>query len=248
MGFSPFYLLFGRNPRLIGDCVLNIKFENSRTQTVGNLLSNLERSYNVCRNRLKMQHIKSKAFYDKAHAKNIVNLEKGDIVLLRNYNMATKIDNRWCDTPYMVIDKPDENIPVYKIKNTVDDSIKSRHRNQLLPIYKSSNTVEIPKKRLVKRRIKSTCASNYESTVLNTQNDLQDCNDSEQFVYGNVHVESSGVDSDSSNTSETEVESSLSSSSLTDTHSSSSNTSEPELKRSDRNRRPPDRYNPADYD
>ena len=39
--FSPFYLVFGRNPKLIGDCIIGVNFNHACKLTVDKFLVNL---------------------------------------------------------------------------------------------------------------------------------------------------------------------------------------------------------------
>ena len=51
---------------------------------------------------------------------------------MKNHKPVNKIDNRWCDGNYEVIDHPDDNIPVFEVNNTRTGKVMSRHRNDLL--------------------------------------------------------------------------------------------------------------------
>ena len=99
-GFSPYYLMFGRHPRLIGDAILGISLNQKSHLTVKSFTANLERAYKLCRERLREKRIKYKKYYDSKLSKNIVQLSVGDIVLVKNQKLANKIDNRWSHEPY----------------------------------------------------------------------------------------------------------------------------------------------------
>ena len=113
-GFSPFYLIYVRKPRLVGDAILQVEFEpNSMVNK--NHTNNLRLAHDLCRQKLVHERLKFKNIYDQKHH-TIATLDEGDIVLHRNYQMKSKIDNRWEDSPYVVLSQPDKDIHVYKVK------------------------------------------------------------------------------------------------------------------------------------
>ena len=54
---------------------------------------------------------------------------------MRNEYPSSKIENRWLEIPYKIISRDDKSIQVYKVKNSIDQAIELKHRNQLLLIY-----------------------------------------------------------------------------------------------------------------
>ena len=144
-GFSPFYLLFGRKPRLIGDALLNMEFEEPHFTCNTVYMKNLKLCYKLCRERLEREHIRFKELYD-GKQKRIINLERGDVVLCRNYAQISKLDNRWMSSPFIITEQPQKDIPVYKIKELSTNITKVCHRNQLLPLFQCENIVDPPTK------------------------------------------------------------------------------------------------------
>ena len=67
---------------------------------------------------------------------------EGDVVLLQNLQPSSKIDNRWCESPYVVLNRPDINVLVYDIKKLSTGLIKTSHRNQLLLLFQTEGVVE----------------------------------------------------------------------------------------------------------
>ena len=145
-GFSPFYLMYGRKPRLVGDAILQVEFEpNSKVNK--NHTNNLRLAHDLCRQKFVQERLKFKNIYDQKHH-TIATLDKGDIVLHRNYQMKSKIDNRWEDSPYVVLSQPDKDVPVYKVKELNKDIIRICHRNQLLAMFQCENGVVVVKSKV----------------------------------------------------------------------------------------------------
>ena len=98
-------------------------------------------------------------------SKDIVNLKVDDIVLVKNQVMSNKIDNRWCSSPYIVISQPNDDIPVYKVREIESNIVKVKHRNQLLPLYRAQDVVRGRTKKLVKRRTDKRSARSGQSSL-----------------------------------------------------------------------------------
>ena len=63
-------------------------------------------------------------------------LEPGDLVLVRQkaFKGKHKIQDRWENTPYYVIEKVKDDVPVYKIQKEGECKTKTLHRNLLFPL------------------------------------------------------------------------------------------------------------------
>ena len=136
-------MLFGRKPRLVGDALLNISLAYSipATSFSRSYLRNLQLVHQLCRERLVRERMKFKEVYDRKH-RVLTSLEEGDVVLLQNLQPSSKIDNRWCESPYVVLNRPDINVPVFDIKELSTGLIKTSHRNQLLLLFQTEGVVE----------------------------------------------------------------------------------------------------------
>lgn len=136
-GFSPYELMFGRQPRLPLDIALGLPGKDSsqvsHSQYVQHLKSHLKESYEVAsRNAQKMAE-KNKIRFDK-HVTNS-SLEVGDRVLVRNVRIRGKhkLADRWESEVYVVVKRvPD--LPVYTVRpETKDGPLRTLHRDLLLP-------------------------------------------------------------------------------------------------------------------
>lgn len=149
-GMSPYFLMFGRHPRLIGDTLLNITLEQPSHDNVDRFVANLKKAYAVCTRKLDEKRIKYKKFYDSKISRDIQSLKVGDIVLVKNERPYNKIDNRWKPEPYIVISQPNTDIPVFEVKDMDTDVMRVKHRNQLLPMYRAE--VLVPPKEKKKKK------------------------------------------------------------------------------------------------
>ncbi|XP_053321812.1 uncharacterized protein LOC128494822 [Spea bombifrons] len=135
-GFSPYFLMFGREARLPIDIRLGVSSDGmshtSHNQYVRNLKESLQRAYELAERATDKINENNKRRYDfKVRYKDI---QPGDKVLLRNLGVPGKhkLADRWRDTLFEVISKV-PGIPVYRIKGP-EGRIKAWHRNHLLPI------------------------------------------------------------------------------------------------------------------
>ena len=139
-GFSAYYLLFGREPRLPVD----VEFELQRRGLRGspgesNYISQLRR-------RLKFAHKKAKHMAQKQQAKKHrelydlkcrgAALDVEDLVLVKQtaWKGRHKIQDRWDSGEYQVVGQPTPGVPVYSVKWVAGGKTKVLHMNLLLPL------------------------------------------------------------------------------------------------------------------
>ena len=147
-GFSPFYLMFGRHPRLPVDVAFGIHrigegVTFSTSKYVDWLQRHLAHAYEKAKTFADKESDRQKALFDRK-SKDL-RLEPGDLCLVRKtaWKSRRKIQNRWEDDDYVIISQPNCDIPVFVVRNTKTDQEKTLHRNLLLPLgYKLH--VDIP--------------------------------------------------------------------------------------------------------
>ena len=63
-------------------------------------------------------------------------LQVNDIVLVKRvaWKGRHKIQNKWEPSEYIIIEQPNLEVPVYKVKSLEDNKIRTLHRNMLLPL------------------------------------------------------------------------------------------------------------------
>ena len=138
-GFSPYFLMFGREPRIPADETFGVTFPQTRRKTVKNyvetLRKRLEWAYQTATEHIQKDTERRKLYYDrKSHCMNIV---VGDIILVRQKVFGTtyKIEDRWEVPVYIVLEKHDDGM-TYKVKKVGDnseESCKYLHQNMLYP-------------------------------------------------------------------------------------------------------------------
>jgi len=161
-GYSPYYLMFGRHPKLAIDAMLGLSANDDRYQSkheyIKQLRDRLSQAYKKAESIAAKGASGNKARYDvKAKASK---LSVGDLVLVRNVSLRgkNKLADKWESVPYVVVSQPNQDIPVYELKKDSPHARVSRvlHRNLLLPLgYKkvdSQNDVTAVQKYVIPAR------------------------------------------------------------------------------------------------
>ena len=137
-GYSPYYLMFGREARLPVDLCFGTSPEGvedaCQERYVMQLKKDLQEAYKLATEVSDKRHLRNKRLYDKTV--RVQSLEVGDRVLLRNLGLRGKhkLESRWNPCPYVIVGKM-PNLPVFQIQR--EDGIgvvKTIHRDHLLPI------------------------------------------------------------------------------------------------------------------
>ena len=143
VGYSPFYLMFGRIPILPVDVEFGVTFpalqENSCKSYADKLCSHLHWAYKVAQDINKKEFKWHKLYYDRKF--KCMKLKPGDQVLVhvKAFGKDHKIADHWEQTPYEVVERM-ENKPVFKVHRLADDSsdaVRVLHRNMLFPLQSS---------------------------------------------------------------------------------------------------------------
>ena len=138
-GYAPFFLMFGRNPRLPVDLAFGLCKDGKEvaySEYVGELKERLENAYGRARRQVEHLQSMSKGRYD--NKVRGASLSEGDRVLVRKMYFVQgrhKIDNKWEEEIHVVIRQPNDEIPVYEIgREDKRGRTRKLHRNLLLPI------------------------------------------------------------------------------------------------------------------
>ena len=136
-GYSPYFLFFGRHPRLPIDIAFNINLSKSKQtpiQYIKTLKEQLSSAYERARGNMEKTNMRNKARYDRsAHA---TELEVGDRVLVRKLGarLDSKISDKWERDVYRVVSKK-WGLPIYTVRDEKNDGPNcTLHRNYLLPV------------------------------------------------------------------------------------------------------------------
>lgn len=137
-GYSPYFLMFGREARLPIDLCFGVGSDEENDlkhhQYVANMRKELQKAYQLAADAASRNNERNKRLYD-ARVRNQT-LEEGDRVLVRNLGLTGKhkLQDRWNSLPYIVIAKL-PNLPVYRVKPERGTGIvRTVHRDHLLPI------------------------------------------------------------------------------------------------------------------
>ena len=155
-GFSPYELMFNRQPRLPVDLLLGSEPPQSSisySSFVDSMKQRLKYSYDLASQRSKDAQKSQKRIYDLRTRGNV--LYPGDRILVRQvaFQGKHKIADKWQDTVYVIVSQPNPDIPVYRVRpEIVSDSRSDKvlHRNMLLPIgsipcnHEKSGKIEVP--------------------------------------------------------------------------------------------------------
>uniref|UniRef100_A0A674CT74 Gypsy retrotransposon integrase-like protein 1 n=1 Tax=Salmo trutta TaxID=8032 RepID=A0A674CT74_SALTR len=137
-GYSPYFLMFGREARLPVDICFGVSSDSSSERTylkyVSDMKKQLQAAYKVAESTAGKQNHENKQRYDKKI--RYTQLMPGDRVLIRNLGLhgKHKLADRWVSTPY-VVESQMSNVPVFRLKpESGDGPNKILHRNHLLPL------------------------------------------------------------------------------------------------------------------
>ncbi|XP_069125411.1 uncharacterized protein [Argopecten irradians] len=114
-GYSPFYLMFGRHPRLPIDLAFGLDIGGKHptlSKYVSSLRDNLKKSYDLARQYNSVASEHQKRNYDKRA--RATTLQEGDRVLVRIMAFEGKhkdCRNKWEDDDYVVVRQPNMDVP-----------------------------------------------------------------------------------------------------------------------------------------
>ena len=137
--YSPYYLMFGRHPRLPIDVEFglnkpNCKDNSSKSRYIQKLKRRLNYAFQKASKYSDQQAKKYKQSYDKSMKGP--QLHENDLVLVKivAHKGRHKLQDKWEPEEYVVIEQPIAGTPVYKVKPVNGDNVRTLHRNLLLPL------------------------------------------------------------------------------------------------------------------
>ena len=141
-GFSPYFLIYGREPKLPIDIEYGVSLTDSYSDCksyADKLQHRLKWAYEAAQKCMNKESLRHKKYYDRTY--KCATLEKDDIVLVRVVKPGTdyKIADKWEQDPWIIIRKR-EGTPVFDLRNTRTGEVKELHRNLLYPLRLVNNT------------------------------------------------------------------------------------------------------------
>ncbi|XP_063438199.1 uncharacterized protein LOC134719148 [Mytilus trossulus] len=137
-GYSPFSLMFGREPRLPIDTVFgieNITTQKNTTKYVEQLKDRLRKSYELALRSAEKAQSRQKKGYDEKIRGAVLNTGDRVLVKILAFEGKHKLSDRWENDPYIILEQPNSEIPVFVVRKENGEGRKrTLHRNLLLPI------------------------------------------------------------------------------------------------------------------
>ena len=137
-GFSPYFLMFGRHPRLPIDYQMGINRNDlcntSKSKFGSELQDRLQYAYDIADKLAQKEAERSKKLYDRRSRG--VELLPQDLVLVKKvaWTGRHKIQDKWEEGEYVVLSRPDPYLPVYKVQPVEGRKVRTLHRILLLPL------------------------------------------------------------------------------------------------------------------
>ena len=193
--FSPYLLMFGRHRRLAIDAYLGLQSPSQNEQNAGSrehlankLKKGLEIAYKVASKEAEKSTARHTVNYD--FKVREATLDIGVRFLIRKVGLKgkNKLADKWDRHSYIIIGRPDESIPVYRVqRESGDSSVKTLHRNMLLPFSAIPSISDldmpspsVPMKSARSRQVKEPRVVSHESH--------SESDSSESYTSQNVYV------------------------------------------------------------
>ena len=137
--YSPYYLMFGRHPRLPIDVEFGLPKSNSgdnssKSRYVQKLRRRLNYAFQKATKVANQQANKYKSSYDKSIKGP--QLQEKELVLVKivAHKGRHKLQDKWEPEEYVVVEQPIAGTPVYRVQPVTGGNIRTLHRNLLLPL------------------------------------------------------------------------------------------------------------------
>ena len=137
--YSPYYLMFGRHPRLPIDIEFGLDKPNcSDNSSKSRYIQKLRRRLNYAFQKASKYSDQQAGKYKHSYDKSVKGpqLYEHDLVLVKivAHKGRHKLQDRWEPEEYVVIEQPIAGTPVCKVKPVNCDNVRTLHRNLLLPL------------------------------------------------------------------------------------------------------------------
>ena len=137
--YSPYYLMFGRHPRLPIDVEFGLHKPNcsdncSQSRYIQKLRRRLNYAHKKASKYSSEQAQKYKTSYDRSVKEP--QLQVNDLVLVKivAHKARHKIQDKWESEEYIVLEQLIPGTPVYRVRPVTGTKVRTLHRNLLLPL------------------------------------------------------------------------------------------------------------------
>ena len=145
-GYSPYYLMFGRHPRLPIDYQLGLTRDNLtqpfKFKFVNKLNERLQEAYAKAEALTQEEANRQKKLYDRRSKDVVLTHGNLDLVRIVKWTERHKIQDKWEQEEYVVVSQPDPFLPVYKVRPISGGNTRTLHRNLLLPLGLQMKSIE----------------------------------------------------------------------------------------------------------
>ena len=137
--YSPYYLMFGRHPRLPIDVEFGLHKPNcsdncSKSRYIQKLRRRLNYAHKKASKYSSEQAQKHKTSYDKSVKGPQLQVNDLVIVKIVAHKARHKIQDKWESEEYIVLEQPIPGTPVYRVRPVTGTKVRTLHRNLLLPL------------------------------------------------------------------------------------------------------------------
>ena len=137
--YSPYYLMFGRHPRLPIDVAFGLHKPNcSDNCSNSRYIQKLRRRLNYAHKKASKYSSEQAQKYKTSYDKSVKGpqLQVNDLVLVKivAHKARHKIQDKWESEEYIVIEQPIPGTPVYRVRPVTGTKVRTLHRNLLLPL------------------------------------------------------------------------------------------------------------------
>ena len=136
-GYTPFSLMYGREPRLPVDILFSLESNQQEDELsyVSNLRKRLDLAYDLVSQNQAKASGQNKVRYDTKARGSVPVI--GDRVLVKKVGLKGKhkLADKWEHDVYIIVDQPDATLPVYAVRQEGSrGKVRNLHRNMLLPL------------------------------------------------------------------------------------------------------------------